>query len=86
VLYRRPRLIGHGRAVEWLLTGSAILAAEALAAGLVTHVVSGAELLSRVMDLAARLAANAPIPLRLLKRHLATIHDVDFEAALRLEV
>jgi enoyl-CoA hydratase/carnithine racemase len=86
VLYRLPRLVGHGRAVEWLLTGSAILAGEAFAAGLVTHVVPGAELEARVLDLAARLAANAPIPLRLLKQHLATIHDVDFEAALRLEV
>jgi enoyl-CoA hydratase/carnithine racemase len=86
VLYRLPRLVGHGRAAEWLLTGSPIPAAEALAAGLVTHLVPGPAMLTRVLDVAARLAANAPIPLRLLKRHLAMIHDVDFEAGLRLEV
>jgi enoyl-CoA hydratase/carnithine racemase len=86
VLYRLPRLAGLGRAVEWLLTGSAIPAAEALAAGLVTHVIPSAELPSQALEVAARLAANAPIPLRLLKQHLAKIYDVDFEAALRLEV
>ena len=86
VLYRLPRLVGHGRAAEWLMTGSRITAAEALAAGLVTHLVPGPELSTRALDLAARLAANAPIPLRLLKRHLAAIHDVDFEAGLQLEV
>jgi enoyl-CoA hydratase len=61
---RLPRLIGKGRALEILLTGEMIDAAEALRLGLVNQVVPAAELLPRAEALAAKIIANAPLALR----------------------
>ncbi|HET9784866.1 MAG TPA: enoyl-CoA hydratase-related protein [Terriglobales bacterium] len=57
---RLARLIGRGPALEILLGGDPITAAEALRLGLVNHVVPQAELLPTVEALARRIAANAP--------------------------
>lgn len=86
VMYLLPRLVGHGRALEWLLTGDRIPAASALAAGLVTHVQPAEMLLPYALALAERLAANAPISLRLVKQVMARTYDVDRDAVLQLEV
>ncbi len=61
---RLPRLIGKGRALEILLTGEMIDAAEALRIGLVNQVVPAAELLTRTEALAATIIANAPLATR----------------------
>jgi enoyl-CoA hydratase len=61
---RLPRLVGKGRALELLLTGAAIGAAEALRIGLVNRVVPAAELMSAVRQLASELARQAPIAMR----------------------
>jgi enoyl-CoA hydratase len=61
---RLPRLVGKGRALELLLTGAAISAAEALRIGLVNRVVPGAELMTAVRQLASELARQAPIATR----------------------
>jgi enoyl-CoA hydratase/carnithine racemase len=58
---RLPRLIGKGRALELLLTGDAISAAEAHRIGLVNRVVPAAELAAEARKLAASLAEKAPI-------------------------
>jgi enoyl-CoA hydratase len=54
---RLPRLIGHGRAMDLLLTGRAVGAAEALAIGLVDRVVPDGSARSRAVELAVELAA-----------------------------
>jgi enoyl-CoA hydratase len=61
---RLPRLIGKGRALELLLTGDAITAAEAHRIGLVNRVVPAAELMTEAKNLAATLADRAPIAAR----------------------
>jgi len=61
---RLPRLIGKGRALQLLLTGEMIDAAEAYRIGLVNRVVPAAELMARARALAAHLATNAPIAMR----------------------
>jgi enoyl-CoA hydratase/carnithine racemase len=61
---RLPRLIGRGRALEMMLTGTPLSAAEALRVGLVNRVVPAAELMDESRRLAAQLAANAPIAMR----------------------
>jgi enoyl-CoA hydratase len=61
---RLPRLIGAGRALELLLTGEQITAAEAHRLGLVNRVVPAANLLAEARTLAAALAAKAPIAVR----------------------
>jgi enoyl-CoA hydratase len=58
---RLPRLVGAGKALELLLTGSQISAAEAMRIGLVNRVVPAAELMEEARKLAAQLAGGAPI-------------------------
>jgi enoyl-CoA hydratase len=54
---RLPRLIGHGRAMDLLLTGRTVGAAEALAMGLVNRVVPDGSARAAAVSLAAELAA-----------------------------
>jgi enoyl-CoA hydratase len=61
---RLPRLIGKGRALEILLTGEMIDAAEALRIGLVNQVVPAGQLLPHAEALAAKIIANAPLAIR----------------------
>jgi enoyl-CoA hydratase len=55
---RLPRLIGRGRALDLLLSGRLVTAAEAMQWGLVNQVVPQADLLPAVKKLAADLAAK----------------------------
>jgi enoyl-CoA hydratase len=61
--HRLPRIIGHGRALDWLTTGRMVGADEALAAGLVSRVVPAEELAAEAAKLAQELAGKAPIAL-----------------------
>lgn len=61
---RLPRLVGKGRALELMLVGAPIGAAEAERIGLVNAVVPAAELMDRTRALAGSLAAQAPIAMR----------------------
>jgi enoyl-CoA hydratase len=61
---RLSRLVGRGRALELLLRGHQIDAAEALRIGLVDRVVPGAELMAAALALAMELAAKAPVAAR----------------------
>lgn len=53
---RRPRLIGAGRAMDLVLTGRSVSAAEALAIGLVDRVVPQGEAVTAAQQLAAEIA------------------------------
>ncbi len=64
---RLPRLVGRGKALEMILTGARIDAAEALRIGLVERVVPAGEALASARELAATLAAKAPVALRYAK-------------------
>jgi enoyl-CoA hydratase len=61
---RLPRLVGKGRALEMILTGASISAAEAERIGLVNRVVPAADLMTEARKLAAHLAGQAPIAVR----------------------
>jgi enoyl-CoA hydratase len=61
---RLARLIGRGRALELLLTGDHVTAADAYRLGLVNRVVAAAELMPEARKLAAALAGKAPIAVR----------------------
>jgi enoyl-CoA hydratase len=60
---RLPRLVGLGRALQLLLTGEMIDAAEAYRIGLVNKIVPGAELLSTAESILRQMLANAPLAL-----------------------
>ncbi|HEV2824145.1 MAG TPA: crotonase/enoyl-CoA hydratase family protein, partial [Actinomycetota bacterium] len=61
---RLPRIVGHGRAMDLLLTGRAVGAAEALAMGLVNRVVPDGQALTAAVGLAHELAALPQAGLR----------------------
>jgi enoyl-CoA hydratase len=58
---RLPRLIGQGRALQLLLTGETIDAAEAYRIGLVNQVVPAAELIARSRAMLTTILANGPL-------------------------
>jgi enoyl-CoA hydratase len=82
---RLPRIVGRGRALEMLLTGTPISAADALAIGLVNRVVPAAELMTAVRALAAQLAAQAPIAMRYIIDAVVRGGDMPFADACRYE-
>jgi enoyl-CoA hydratase len=61
---RLPRIVGHGRAMDLILTGRAVGAAEALAMGLVNRVVPDGQALPAAVGLARELAALPQAALR----------------------
>ena len=61
---RLSRLVGKGKALEMMLTGVPVSAAEAERIGLVNRVVPVAALMSEARALAAQLAAQAPLAMR----------------------
>jgi enoyl-CoA hydratase len=60
---RLPRLVGRGRALQLLMTGEAIDAAEAYRIGLVNRVVPAGELLAFARALAVEMLKQAPLGL-----------------------
>jgi enoyl-CoA hydratase len=58
---RLPRLVGKGRALQLLLTGEVIDAAEAFRIGLVNRVVPAAELIPAARALLATIVAHGPL-------------------------
>jgi len=76
---RLPRLVGKGRALELILTGEPITAAEALRIGLVNQVVPAAELLGAAEKLAHKILANAPLAVRYALE--AVNHGMEMTAA-----
>ncbi len=62
-----PQLVGYARAKEYLMTGDALIAAEAERIGLINRVVPDAELDARVDAFAKRLAAGAPQAIKYTK-------------------
>jgi enoyl-CoA hydratase len=82
---RLPRLIGRGRALEMILTGARLGAAEALRLGLVERVVPAAELGASAGALARTLADKPPLALRYAKEAVVGGLEIPLEAGLRLE-
>ncbi|HSM93474.1 MAG TPA: enoyl-CoA hydratase-related protein [Anaeromyxobacteraceae bacterium] len=79
------RVAGPARARELVYSGRLLTAAEALEWGLVNRVLPTAELLPAVKELAARIAANAPLAVAAAKEAISAALDVVLEDGLRLE-
>ncbi len=82
---RLPRLVGRGHALEMLLTGGLIDAAEAERMGLVNHVVLQTELLEFSRALLRRIFENAPLAVASILETVDTGLNTGLEEGLRFE-
>ena len=84
--YFLPRMIGAGRAYEFMLTGNFMSAQEAMELGLVSRLVSLDELIDTAMDLARTMNSKNPMGLRLTKEAINMNIDAGgLEQALNIE-
>jgi enoyl-CoA hydratase len=83
---RLTRLIGEGRAMEMMLTGDMIDAETAHRFGLVNHVYPAADLESKTLELASKIAEKAPIALQLTKEAVKFASRSNLDEGLRREV
>ncbi|MGQ9572304.1 MAG: enoyl-CoA hydratase/isomerase family protein [Dehalococcoidia bacterium] len=77
-----PRLVGWAKAAELIYTGDIIDAQEAYRIGLVNKLVPHEELMDVTLDLARKIAANAPLGTRLSKQGLRRSMGFDLHAFL----
>ncbi|HJS58521.1 MAG TPA: enoyl-CoA hydratase-related protein [Vicinamibacteria bacterium] len=82
---RLARLVGKGRALEILLTGEPVDAAEAHRIGLVNKVVTKDDLLAEAEALVRKMAANAPVALRFSIEAVNAGLEMSFDEAQHLE-
>ena len=78
-------MVGRGKALEMILTAARIDAAEALRIGLVERVVPAGEALKAARELAAMLAAKAPVALRYAKESVTKGLEMSLGDGVRLE-
>jgi enoyl-CoA hydratase len=83
---RLPRLIGPGRAKEFLYFGNRVNGKEALNIGLVNKAVGADELMTEAKKWASELAERAPLSLRMIKRSVNQGMDMDLMGALGFEM
>ncbi|HLK61930.1 MAG TPA: enoyl-CoA hydratase-related protein [Bryobacteraceae bacterium] len=82
---RLPRLVGRGRALDLLLSGDPIPAIEAHRIGLVNAVVPQSELLTYCRSWLAKVLANAPLALALVRESVDAGLNMGLEDGLRFE-
>ena len=82
---RLSRIVGKTKAMEIILTGEVLDAAEAFRIGIVSRIVSSSEVKPVVMDIALKMAANGPIALKYAKEAIVKGLDMSLEQGLRLE-
>jgi len=78
------RIIGAAKASELALTGDMLSAADALRLGLISDIVAPEELLRKAHEIAAKIAANSPIAVRMTKRLLREAATGTLESVLHL--
>ncbi|MCX7162632.1 MAG: enoyl-CoA hydratase-related protein [Rhodocyclales bacterium] len=84
-MVRLARQISYANAMKMMLTGDPIDAPTALAWGLISEIVDKDKLLARAEELAARIAANAPLALTAIKRTVLESHTASWTDAFAIE-
>jgi enoyl-CoA hydratase len=82
---RLPRLVGRGRALDIMLTGRQVDAAEAAAIGLVDRLVDAGAAIAAAEQLAAELLRASPLAQAALVRTVDAAFDLDLAAGMALE-
>lgn len=83
--YLLPLVVGHSKAFELIYTGEVIDAEEALRLQMVSRIVEPEDLMDAAMELARRIALNAPLPIRLAKCAVQQHHQGGMREALARE-
>ena len=83
--YRLAKIAGMGVAKELIFSGRAIKADEALRIGLVNAVYEPEQLMEEAMNLAKRIAKNAPIAVRYAKECINEEYDLPADEAIAFE-
>jgi enoyl-CoA hydratase len=82
---RLARLVGKAKAMELILTGNLITAADAQAIGLVNRVVAAADVMTHARALAVELAGKPPVALRYAMDAVNNGLDMPFAEGCRFE-
>ncbi len=82
---RLARLVGKAMALELICTGRQVKAHEALAIGLVNHVVPPEKLLDKGLELARLVAARGPVAVKMAKHLVQRGQDLDLANANAME-
>ena len=82
---RLTRAVGKAKAMELILTGRMMSAAEAEASGLVTSVVPAEATREAALELAARGATQPPLAVRAAKEAILRAHELSLSAGLEFE-
>ncbi len=82
---RLTRAIGKSKAMEMILTGEPISAAEAENAGLVARITQDELCVEDALELAAKMAAKSPLALRLAKEAVNAAYEMSLTDALAHE-
>ncbi|MEM7748707.1 MAG: enoyl-CoA hydratase/isomerase family protein [Pseudomonadota bacterium] len=85
-LVRLPRIVGHGNAMEMILSGERIDAEHAMRIGLVNRIWPADELLPKALEYAQMLASRAPLSHRFAKSVMRRMDGLTQEEALKAEV
>lgn len=80
-----PRLVGLAKAREMVFLGQLVEAEEALAIGLANQCLDAETFEDEALAFARRLAAQAPLPMRLARAQLNRVGEWSFEAVLAAE-
>jgi len=83
---RLPRLVGQARALEMVLTGELIDAAEACRIGLINRVVGPELLMKTASEMAQQMAGQSPLSLSYVKEALYSSCDLTLDQGLRAEL
>ncbi len=81
-----PRAVGARRAKELIFTAAAFTAQDAHDWGMVNAVCEPEDLMAKVMEVAGKIAANAPIAVRQAKRAISIGIETDLKTGLAVEV
>ncbi|WP_245713972.1 crotonase/enoyl-CoA hydratase family protein [Nocardia vaccinii] len=79
-LIRLPRRVGHGMAMELAMTGDQIDAPTAYRIGLVNHLTEAGRSLEKALEIADRVARNAPLSVAASKELIQAQHNHTEEA------
>jgi enoyl-CoA hydratase len=83
---RLPRLVGQGKAIQMILTGELIDAAEACRIGLINRIVKPESLMSAAMALAEEMAGKSPLACSYAKEALYRGGDLSLDQGLTTEL